>query len=108
MKLKITYRHLDSSPALHKKINRKMTHLAHIIGQTVNAHWVCSVEKNRHKSEASIHFGPYHFYAEDETENMYKSIDHVFDKIFRQVTTKSKKQKDKRHHLPLSNVIITA
>lgn len=98
MNVTISYRHLDSSPSIDQTIKSKLEHLDRFFDANIKADWVCSVEKDRHRSEVNIHVGSFHFHAHDESENLYKTIDKVVSKLEKQMAGKSKKVKDHIHH----------
>jgi putative sigma-54 modulation protein len=57
---------------------------------------VLSVEKLRHKAEATMHITGGNIFADAEQENMYAAIDALVDKLDRQV--KKHKEKMTDHH----------
>ena len=85
MHLNIQGRHLKITPALNDyvkdKIKKVKAHFDHII----HAHVVLEVIKTDQSAEATITVDHHHFHNKIVSENMYKSIDILFDKIERQV-----------------------
>jgi len=57
----------------------------------VNAHVVFSLEKYRHKVEITLHVNGKDFVSEEESDDMYVSVDRSIDKLERQL----KRHKDK-------------
>ena len=97
MNLNISYRHTDSSPAVNERIEEKINHLSKFFEDQIKVDWVCSVQKERHRSEANVHAGHWHFHAEDESDSLYKTIDNVISKLERQLGDKDAQVKDKLH-----------
>ena len=97
MNLKISYHHLESTPSIDSKVTEKAGHLKKYFDGKIDVNWVCSVERDRHKSEVNVHAGKFHFHAEAEDDNLYKTLDDVLQKIERQVSKKSDIVKDKIH-----------
>ena len=62
----------------------------------MNAHVVLSVKKFRNQADVSIHLNGATIKGGDETEDMYSAMDHVMNKIERQVKRHIAKIKDHR------------
>ena len=58
---------------------------------------VLSVEKLRHKAEATIHLNRGTVFADFEAEDMYAAIDALVDKLDRQVKKQKEKNTDYRN-----------
>jgi putative sigma-54 modulation protein len=61
-----------------------------------NVHCILTVEKLRHKAEATVHLNGGTVHADSIEENMYAAIDMLVDKLDRQV--KKFKEKLTDHH----------
>ena len=84
MKLDITGRHIEITPAIRDFTRDKLTKLEKWIEEVIEAHVILSVEKHRHQAEIVIK-GRHHTYTgADETGDMYASIGNVVDKIEKQ------------------------
>jgi putative sigma-54 modulation protein len=96
MNLNIAGHHLPLTPALRtyvsEKINRLERHFGHLIGANV----ILSVEKTRHKAEATIHTRGANLHAEAIDDDMYAAIDSLADKLDSQ--TRKLKEKARDHH----------
>lgn len=97
MSTKITYRHLESCQSIDQRIKEKMEHIKQLSNKEIEAHWICSSEKNRFKAEVNIHYGHNHFHAEDETDNLHTSINNITRKISRQINSNTTQVKDHIH-----------
>ena len=96
MNVNIAGHHLPLTPALRtyvsEKINRLERHFGHLIGASI----VLSVEKQRHKAEATIHTRGANLHAEAIDDDMYAAIDALADKLDSQ--TRRLKEKVRDHH----------
>jgi len=97
MNLTISYRHLESTPAINKKIEDKANHLTKYFDTEFSVDWVCAVEGHVQKSEVNIHAGQDHFHAAAEDGNLYKTLDDVLQKLESQIRKKSSKNKKRMH-----------
>lgn len=104
MKLNITYRHLDPTPAIKAKITEKATHLKKFFHGKIEISWVCSIENKIHRSSVNVHASHNYFHAEAKSDNLYKTFDEVIEKLERQIMKKDSKAKDKIH-LPKTELI---
>ena len=96
MKINLTGHHVDFTDPLREYVNSKMDRLERHFDHVTDTHVILSVEKLRHKAEATMHISGGKIFADAEQENMYAAIDSLVDKLDRQV----KKHKEKRtdHH----------
>jgi len=73
-------------------MERLERHFDHV----TNIHVILSVEKLRHKAEATMHVSGGSLFADATEEDMYAAIDALMDKLDRQV--KKHKEKITDHH----------
>jgi putative sigma-54 modulation protein len=100
MKLKISFKHLDHTPALDERIKEKSEKFEKFCEGNVQAHWVCWVHENEHWAEVKIHGPKFDFFAKACSDNMYKALDLVVDKMERQLEKKKDMRKNKIHKDP--------
>jgi putative sigma-54 modulation protein len=91
MNISTTARHYDLAPALKDYTEEKVQHLKRYFDHIVNAHVVFSLEKYRHKVEITLHVNGRDFASEEESDDMYVSVDRSIEKLERQL----KRHKDK-------------
>ena len=91
MEISIDGHHVALTPAIQEHIETKMTKIERHFEHVVNVHVVLSVEKQRHKAEATIQITDNNIHAICEHEDMYAAIDLLIDKLDRQI----KKHKEK-------------
>lgn len=96
MKINLTGHHVDLTSPLRDYVNNKMERLERHFDHVTDTHVVLSVEKLRHKAEATMHITGGKIFADAEQENMYAAIDSLVDKLDRQV--KKHKEKMTDHH----------
>ncbi len=96
MNLNIAGHHLPLTPALRTYIAEKITRLERHFGALIGASVVLSVEKQRHKAEATIHARGHNLHAEATDNDMYAAIDSLADKLDSQ--TRKLKEKTRDHH----------
>lgn len=101
MQVLITGRHMDMTEALQDYVKTKVERVTRYLDNIKEADVILSVEKYRHSAEVTIKANGITINGEEETDDMYGSIDRVMDKIERQV----KKYKEKiRQHKPRQNL----
>jgi putative sigma-54 modulation protein len=96
MQVNLTGHHVDLTPPLRDYVNSKMERLQRHCDVVTDIHVVLSVEKLRHKAEATLHVNGGNVFADAVQEDMYAAIDSLTDKLDRQV--KKHKEKMTDHH----------
>ncbi len=97
MNLNVSFKNLDSSPALVSKIEKKAEHLKKYFQGKMNIRWICSIEGGLQRSEVNIHAGQSNFHAHAEDKCIYNSLDLVLNKLEKQLQKKSMKMNNKLH-----------
>lgn len=103
MNVKISYKHLEHSPALDLKINEKSERITKYLHGSYHVDWVCWTDENEHWAELKVHSDQGDFFAKASTDSMYKTLDKVIHKIERQLD-KEKDQRNKIHNKPGAKV----
>lgn len=88
--------HVEITDALRQYVNTKMEKLERHFDNVTDVHVVLSVEKLRHKAEATVHIAKSDLFADATEEDMYAAIDALVDKLDRQI--KKHKEKLTDHH----------
>ena len=96
MQLNLTGHHIEITPALRRYVASKMRRIVRHFDHVVEVHAILSVEKLRHKAEATILVSGAQLHADAVEEDMYAAIDVLVDKLDRQV--KKHKEKLTDHH----------
>ncbi|MEJ2345125.1 MAG: ribosome-associated translation inhibitor RaiA [Gammaproteobacteria bacterium] len=96
MQINITGHHVEITAALRDYVTGKMDRLERHFDHVTDVHVILSVEKLRHKAEATMHLSGNSVYADATEDDMYAAIDALADKLDRQV--KRHKEKLTDHH----------
>ena len=85
MKVTVVAKNIQLTPALKESVEKKISKLDRYFEPEVQARATLSVQKNRQIVEVTIPFNGVILRGEESTEDMYKSIDLVEDKLERQI-----------------------
>ena len=96
MQISLTGNHVELTDPLREYVNAKMERLERHFDIVRDIHVVLSVEKLRHKAEATVHINGNNLFADSVQEDMYAAIDALADKLDRQVRKHKEKMTD--HH----------
>jgi|SRR5919108_43350 putative sigma-54 modulation protein len=96
MQLSVTGHHVEVTPPLRSYVAKKLERIARHFDQLIDVHCVLTVEKLRHKAEATLHVSGSDIYADATEEDMYAAIDLLADKLDRCI--KKHKEKLTDHH----------
>ena len=96
MQLKITGHHCEVSPALREHVVNKLKRTERHFDQVTDAHVVLTVEKLRHKAEATVTMAGARIHVDAVEDDMYAAIDSLSDKLERRV--RKHKEKTTDHH----------
>ena len=100
MHLSVTGHHVEITPALRTYLEKKCDRIVRHFDQVIDAHWILTVEKLRHKAEATLHVRGETIHAVADEGDMYAAIDALADKLERLVRKHKEKVTD--HQLPAS------
>lgn len=96
MKVTVIAKNIELTSALKEIVEKKIRKLEKYFEGEINAKATLSVQKNRHTIEVTIPFNGVILRGEESTDDMYKSIDLVEDKLERQIR-KQKTRLSRRH-----------
>ncbi|MBO1922969.1 MULTISPECIES: ribosome hibernation-promoting factor, HPF/YfiA family [Thiomicrorhabdus] len=85
MQINITGHHIDVTDALRSYVSEKLEKLERHFDHVTNVHVILTVNKQAQIAEATVHVSGADLFAQEETENMYASIDGLVDKLDRQI-----------------------
>ncbi|MBE0493586.1 MAG: ribosome-associated translation inhibitor RaiA [Thiomicrospira sp.] len=94
MQINITGHHVDLTDALRDYVQEKLTKIARHFDHVTNVHVILTVEKQGQKAEATVHVSGQDLFAQNETQDMYASIDGLVDKLDRQIIKHKEKISD--------------
>ena len=95
MQVSLSGHHVEITESIRNYVNEKIDRLNRHFDQALDIHVVLTVEKLRHRAEATLHVSGANLHAEDVQEDMYAAIDGLVDKLDRQ--GKKHKEKIKNH-----------
>jgi len=95
MQISLSGHHVEITDSLRNYVHEKIERLDRHFDQALDIHVILTVEKLRHKAEATMHVSGGNLYADDIQEDMYAAIDGLVDKLDRQ--GKKHKEKIKNH-----------
>lgn len=85
MRVMVIGKNINVTPALKEMIEKKISKLGRYFNPGVEARATLSVQKNRQIFEVTIPFNGVILRCEESTDDMYKSIDLVENKLERQI-----------------------
>ncbi len=97
MQINLSGHHVEITDSMRNYVNEKIEKLDRHFDQALDIHVVLTVEKLRHKAEATLHVSGNSLHADSVQEDMYAAIDGLVDKLDRQ--GKKHKEKLKNHRV---------
>jgi putative sigma-54 modulation protein len=97
MKLTISFKHLDHTPALDQRIQEKSEKFEKYFQGHTSIQWFCWVQGNNHWAEVKVHGPKFDFFAKGCADNMYKSLDIAVEKMERQIEKQKDIKRNKMH-----------
>lgn len=85
MNITITFRQMESTPAVKQFASEKVGKLQKFLRQPMTAKVTLSLDRLRHRAEVRISSGGEHLEAHEHSDDMYASIDRVIAKLERQI-----------------------
>ena len=95
MQLDVSGHHLEVTDSLRDYVTSKLDKVGRHFDLAQDAHCILTVEKLRHKAEATVNVNGGKIHAEHVEEDMYAAIDALADKLDRQLI--KHKQKHRGH-----------
>ena len=96
MQLSVTGHHVDVTDALRDYVSTKLNRIEKHYDSVTDVHCILTVEKLRHKAEATANLRGARLHAEATEDDMYAAIDGLADKLDRRILKHKEKQCD--HH----------
>ena len=96
MQLDITGHHVEVTEPLREYVVSKLEKISRHFDLVSDVHCILTVEKLRHKAEATVGVNGTKIYADHTEEDMYAAIDGLADKLERRVRKHKEKLVD--HH----------
>ena len=96
MKVHLSGHHVEITPALRGYVAKKIGRIDKRFDKLIEVHCILTVEKLRHKAEATAYMRGTTIHADAIDEDMYASIDALADKLERSVRKHKERVGD--HH----------
>ena len=96
MDITITGRHLEITPSLKEYVHKKTEKIKYYFEHIINVNVVLEVRKLLHIAELTVISDERNFFCEVKSNDMYESIDLIFDKIERQIRRNKEKFKNRK------------
>ena len=96
MQIDLTGHHVELTDPLRNYVSEKFERLERHFDHVTDVHVILSVEKLRHKAEATMQLSGGKLFADNTEADMYAAIDGLADKLDRQI--KKHKEKITDHH----------
>jgi putative sigma-54 modulation protein len=96
MQISLSGHHVEITDSLRNYVNEKIEKLDRHFDQALDIHVILTVEKLRHKAEATLHVSGSSLHADDVQADMYAAIDGLVDKLDRQGIKHKEKIKNHR------------
>ena len=98
MEVMITGKQLDVTPALKEFVEGRARKIEKYTAKATQVNFTLKIEKYRHLAEVLVKVNGYILQSEQETDEMYASVDKAMSKIERQLRKHKEKLCDHRHH----------
>jgi len=96
MQIKITGHHLEVTDSMREYVIQKFQRLERHFEKVTEIDVILSLEKLKHKAEATVYVNGNNLFADCQDDDMYAAIDALADKLDRQIIKRKEKITD--HH----------
>ena len=93
MKSTVTGRNIEITDGIRNHLNDKMDKTIADLGEAADVHVALSVEKHRHFAEVTVKTKGFTLHSQDETEDLYTSMDKASEKMEKQIRKNKEKAK---------------
>ncbi len=101
MKTMITFRHMQSSPAIKEYVENRLSKLDRYMNHPTDAHVILTVEKSHHFAEIVVSSKGVHAQGSGRTQDMYTAIDGAVEKVEKTLKRFHDKKIQKSHDTPV-------
>lgn len=81
MELEFTFRNLEATDAIKSWAQRRFKKVEKHLLEPTSAHLTLTVDKFRHRAELTVHAAGEILHAQEETDDMYQTLDKVAEKM---------------------------
>ena len=93
MKSTVTGRNIEITDGIRNHLNDKIDKTIADLGEAADVHVALSVEKHRHFAEVTVKTKGFTLHSQDETEDLYTSMDKALEKMEKQIRKNKEKAK---------------
>ena len=93
MKLTVTGIKIEITDGIRNHLNDKMDKTIADLGEAADVHVALSVEKHRHFAEITVKTEGFTLHSQEETEDLYSSMDKALEKMEKQIRKHKEKAK---------------
>ena len=93
MKLTVIGRNIEITDGIRNHLNDKIDKTIADLGEAADVHVALSVEKHRHFAEVTVKTKGFTLHSQDETEDLYTSMDKALEKMEKQIRKNKEKAK---------------
>jgi putative sigma-54 modulation protein len=97
MKLTVTGRKIEITDGIRTHLNDKMNKTIADLGEAADVHVALAVEKYRHFAEVTVKTKRFTLHSQEETNDLYASMDKALDKMEKQIQKHKEKTKSLRN-----------
>jgi len=98
MKLEVTFRNLEATDAIKERAERKLGRIVKHLREPIDAHLVLSTQRHRHHADLRITAAGESLSIQEETDDMYATIDQLAQRVERVVQKHRERELDRSHH----------
>lgn len=95
MELEFTFRNVEPTAAIKDWAAKRFQKVVKHLKDPASAHVTITVDKHRHRADLTVHSHGETFRAEDETDDLYATLDGVMSKV--EVSLRRHKEKEREH-----------
>ena len=88
MKYTISFKNLEHTEALDSKIKEKSNKLQKHLQEDAEINWTCWTEHDSQYAEVKVHDGKNNYRVKADSDNLYKTLDIVLNKLENQISHK--------------------
>jgi putative sigma-54 modulation protein len=97
MKMTLFFKNIKHTPALDYRIEQKSELLSKYFEGNFEVQWYCYTKTKEHSADVCIIAPRFRYRASASSENLYKCLDEVIQKLERQLVKKKEILRDKIH-----------
>ena len=94
MKMTVTGRNIDITDAIKNHLNCRLDKISTSLNESIDMHISLHVDKHRHIAEVTVKQKGSTIHANDETKDLYLTMDNVLEKIEKQLRKHKNRTQD--------------